>query len=139
MQSSQHQHPNFHTPGLFVRKPSSRSKSQNKTSACSNEKPPAGYTSMPDKLDMNDCNDESPKMDAQVTAHVDRMLREYKTSRQEVAAADENASPNSRTTRADASESTPDMPPAWAQKIAALREKVRHLNWMGQNGVFNTY
>ena len=86
---------------------------------------------------MNDCSEESPKMDAQMTAHVDKMLREYKTSRSKVAAADENVSPNTRTARAEESESTPDMPPVWAQKIAALRDKLWNWNrscyWPTQN------
>ena len=113
----------MHSVGLFVRKPSSRSNSQNKTTACASEKPPVGYTSIPDKLDMNDCNEDSPKLDAQVTARVDKMLQEYKTSRSKAAEAlsDENASPNTLPTRVEKSETTPDMPPDWAQKIAAAR------------------
>ena len=115
-------------PGLFIRKPSSRNNSQNKTSACANEKPPLGFTSIPDKLNMNDCDEESPKMDAQMTARVDKMLLEYKTSRSKVAASDENVSPNrTRATRAEESETTPDQPPVWAQKIAALRDKLMEL------------
>ena len=76
---------------------------------------------------MNDCDEESPKMDAHMTARVDKMLHEYKTSRSKVAASDENVSPNTRTVRAKESETTPDMPPDWAQKIAALRDKILEL------------
>ena len=112
----------MHSVGLFVRKPSSRSNSQNKTTACASEKPPIGYTSIPDKLDMKDCNEDSPKLDAQVTARVDKMLMEYKTSRSKAAAvSDENASPNALPTGVEKSETTPDMPPDWARKIAAAR------------------
>ena len=76
---------------------------------------------------MNDGDDESPKMDSQMTARVDKMLLNYKTSRSTVAASDENVSPNTRTMRTKESETTPDMPPEWAQKIAALRDKIWEL------------
>ena len=71
---------------------------------------------------MNDCNEDSPKLDAQMTARVDKMLQEYKTSRSMAAVvSDENASPNALPTGMEKSETTPDMPPDWARKIAAAR------------------
>ncbi len=123
------------TPGLFVRKPSSRSREKEvqgpefMTTEKKRAKPAKSmeFKRAPAPAEYVD----SPKMDVDLTLRIDKLLKEQRISMAASAlgtaasidAQDENASPNTipvPTLPKDDEEVTPELPPPSARKMAAL-------------------
>jgi hypothetical protein len=111
------------TPGLFVRKPSSRQKEITKVSKVLPREEEVRH-----EEDSDDDDDflNSPKLDPQLTMKVDQLFLEHKATKKvpaTVAASNnENVSPNSMRAKVE-EDVTPEQPPLHARQLAALSTK----------------